>query len=74
MRVQVPHIFIHTLRVYFKISLKRGKTHCGKFQEGANPNPKGEQPHIKYRESQLPGGGQINPKEGQMHSLAPPLK
>ena len=28
-------------RVYFRISLKRGKTHCGKFEEGANPNPKG---------------------------------
>ena len=28
-------------RVYFRISLKRGQTHCGEFQEGANPNPKG---------------------------------
>ena len=26
---------------YFRISLKRGQTHRGKFQEGANPNPKG---------------------------------
>ena len=32
---------VYVCRVYFRISLKRERTHCGKFQEGANPNPKG---------------------------------
>ena len=46
------------------ISLKWGQMHCGKFQEGANPKA-GGQPHIKYRESQLPKApltpAEINP-------------
>ena len=31
----------YNIRVDFRISLKRGQKHCGKFQEGTNPNPKG---------------------------------
>ena len=53
--VWLYHLQIHTIishqsyarviicsnRVYFRISLKRGQMHCCKFQEEANPNPKG---------------------------------
>jgi hypothetical protein len=36
-------------RVYLRISIKRGQTHRSKLQGG--------QSHIKFRESQFPGGG-----------------
>ena len=58
-------------RVYFRISLKRGQTHCGKFQEGANPNPKGGKPIFNIGKANCQGR-QINPKRGRKHPLAPP--
>ena len=43
---------------YFRISLKRGQTHRGKFQEGAKPNPKGgSNPMLKIGKANCQGGG-----------------
>ena len=42
-----------------------------KIQGGANTNPRG-QPHIKGRESQLPGGAQSIPRRGESTPWAPP--
>ena len=41
------------------------------IQGGANTNPRGGEPHIKDRESQLLRGG-VHPKGGRKHPLAPP--
>ena len=45
------------------------------FKRGQIQILRGGQPHIKYRESQLPSGGQINPKGGggRKHPLAPEI-
>jgi hypothetical protein len=50
-------VCVRVCRVYFRISLKRGKYIETNFKGGgANTNQEGGS-HIKYRESQFPRGG-----------------
>ena len=56
-KVRCTEPYINT-RVYFRISLKRGQAHCGKFQI------QGGQQYIKYRKANCQGG----------HPLAPWIK
>ena len=47
--------------------------HCGKFQEGANPNPKGGNPILNIGKANCQGGGGKSiPRGGRKHPLAPP--
>ena len=43
----------------FQDLLKKGRTHCGKFQERANPNPKGGggNPILNIGKANCQGGG-----------------
>ena len=63
------HYYLQTHgRVYFRISLKRGQTHCGKFQEGANPNPKGGNPILNIGKANCQVGGSLaepDPHQGE---------
>ena len=68
---------IYVCRVYFRISLKRERTHCGKFQEGANPNPKGGGGgnyilNIGKANCQGEGGGANQSQEGGESTPLPP--
>ena len=60
------------ISAYFRFSLKRGQTNCGKFQEGANPNPKGGNPILNIGKANCQGGGGKSiPGEGE-GAKAPP--
>ena len=51
-------------RVYFRILLKRGHTHSGRFQEGANPNPIGTTPYKIIGKANFRRGGGANQSQG----------
>ena len=63
-------IICTSARIYFRISLKSGQMHCGKFQEGANPNPKGGNPILNIGKANCQGGGGAN--QSQEGVKAPP--
>ena len=48
-------------RVYFRISLKRGQTYCGKFQEGQIQILRGGQPILNTGKANYQGGGTKTP-------------
>ena len=65
-------IKIILFRVYFRISLKRGQMHCGKFQEGSNPNSKGGNPILNTGKANCQGGHKSIPRGGESTPSLPP--
>jgi hypothetical protein len=61
------------LRVYFRISLKRGQTHRSKLQGGggANINPRRGNPTLNIGKANLQRG--INPKGGKSTPCPPEI-
>ena len=78
--MDTDHEFVFPMSIYVRQGLFQDFAQEGAnalwqiFEEGANPNHKEGQPHIKYRESQLPGGGGKSIPRGGESTPLPPLK